>query len=150
MTISPDNKLTIAKVPFYCHLMEWGKFPIYLTLECINTFFAIIWFRHSDEYQWETIGYVIQTTARRKTLLFCVHRRRAFIHTVTNTSPFVVSRSSIHTVCDKLSERLCKVLGTVVPKACHSRAKGVAQACQRRGTSKAYLQRDSYQVVKLE
>ena len=52
--------------------------------------------------------------------------------------------------CAKPLKRLCKVLGTVVPKACHSRAKGVAQACQRRGTSKAYLQRDSYQVVKLE
>ena len=115
--------------------MEWGKFPIYLTLECINTFFAIIWFRHSDEYQWETIGYVIQTTARRKTLLFCVHRRRAFIHTVTNTSPFVVSRSSIHTVCDKLSERLChlqkwlcQTAETVVQSAWHKHAKGVAQA----------------------
>ena len=95
------------------------------------------------------VGYVIQTTVRRKNLLFCVREEPSF-HTVTNTSPFVVSRSSIHTVCDKLSERLCKVLGTVVPKACHSRAKGVAQACQRRGTSKAYLQRDSYQVVKLE
>ena len=146
MTISPDNKLTIAKVPFYCHLMEWGKFPIYLTLECINTFFAIIWFRHSDEYQWETIGYVIQTTARRKTLLFCVHRRRAFIHTVTNTSPFVVSRSSIHTVCDKLSERLChlrkrlcQTSETIVQSAWHSCATAMAQSCQRRGTSKAYL-----------
>ena len=122
--------------------MEWGKFPIYLTLECINTFFAIIWFRHSDEYQWETIGYVIQTTARRKTLLFCVHRRRAFIHTVTNTFPFVVSRSSIHTVCDKLWERLChlrkrlcQTSETIVQSAWHSCATAMAQSCQRRGTS---------------
>ena len=103
MTISPDNKLTIAKSSI---LLSSGS--------------------------------VIRTTARRKNLLFCVREEPSF-HTVTNTSPFVVSRSSIHTVCDKLSERLCKVLGTVVPKACHSRAKGVAQACQRGGTSKAYL-----------
>ena len=36
-------------------------------------------------------------------------------------------------------KRLCRVLGTVVPLRWHSRAKGVAQACQRGGTSKAYL-----------
>ena len=52
------------------------------------------------------VGYVIQTTVRRKNLLFCVREEPSF-HTVINTSPFVVSRSSIHTVCDKLSERLC-------------------------------------------
>ena len=165
MTISPDNKLTIAKVPFYCQLMEWGKFPIYLTLECINTFFAIIWFRHSDEYQWETIGYVIQTTARRKTLLFCVHRRRAFIHTVTNTFPFVVSRSSIHTVCDKLWERLChlrkrlcQTSETIVQSAWHKHAKGVARAKHTFYSSSAMLSLPSkhtykgtlYQIVKLE
>jgi len=104
MTISPDNKLIIAKIPFYCQLMEWGKLPIY----------------------------------------------QPSFHTVTNISPFVVSRSSIHTVCDKLSEqlchlwkRLCPTSEMVVQSAWHSRAKGVAQACQRRGTSKAYLPRDS-------
>ncbi|KAA5263737.1 hypothetical protein [Bacteroides faecis] len=41
--------------------------------------------------------------------------------------------------CAKLLKRLCKALGTVVPLRWHSRAKGVAQACQRCGTSKAYL-----------
>ena len=126
MTISPDNKLIIAKIPFYCQLMERGKLPIY----------------------------------------------QPSFHTVTNISPFVVSRSSIHTVCNKLSEQLCHLWkrlcqtsemvvqsawhgcakclaqlchcdGTVVPKAWHKHAKGVARACQRRGTSKAYLPRDS-------
>ena len=52
--------------------------------------------------------------------------------------------------CAQPLKWLCKVLGTVVPLRWHSRAKGVAQACQRGGTSKAYLQRGSYQVVKLE
>ena len=63
-------------------------------------------------------------------------------HTVTNISPFVVSRSSIHTVCDKLSERLChlrkwlcQTSETVVQSAWHSCAKGLSQSCQRRGTS---------------
>ena len=121
--------------------MEWGKFPIYLTLKCINIFFAIIWLCHSDECQWEMVGYVIQTTVRRKNLLFCVREEPSF-HTVTNTSSFVVSRSSIHTVCDKLSERLChlrkwlcQTSETVVQSAWHSCAKGLSQSCQRRGTS---------------
>ena len=164
MTISPDNKLTIAKVPFYCHLMEWGKFPIYLTLECINTFFAIIWFRHSDEYQWETIGYVIQTTARGRLSSFaCTGEEPSFTLSPTLLLSLFPVQVSIRFVTSyqngcatygndyaKPLKRLCRVLGTVVPLRWHSRAKGVAQACQRRGTSKAYLQRDSYQVVKLE
>ena len=96
MTISPDNKLIIAKIPFYCQLMEWGKLPIY----------------------------------------------QPSFHTVTNISPFVVSRSSIHTVCDKLSERLChlrkrlcQTSEMVVQSAWHSCATAMAQSCQRRGTS---------------
>ncbi|MCS3066491.1 hypothetical protein [Bacteroides faecis] len=62
-------------------------------------------------------------------------------------------------------KRLCKALGTVVPLRWHGCAKGVAQACQRGGTSKAYLYSSSamlslpskhtykgtfYQIVKLE
>ena len=106
MTISPDNKLTIAKSSI---LLSSGS--------------------------------VIRTTARRKNLLFCVREEPSF-HTVTNTSPFVVSRSSIHTVCDKLSERLChlrkrlcQTSETIVQSAWHSCATAMAQSCQRRGTS---------------
>ncbi len=63
-------------------------------------------------------------------------------HTVTNISPFVVSRSSIHMVCDKLSERLChlrkrlcQTSEMVVQSAWHSCATAMAQSCQGRGTS---------------
>ena len=133
MTISPDNNLTIAKVPFYCQLMEWGKFPIYLTLECINTFFAIIWFRHSDEYQWETIGYVIQTAARKKALLFCVHKRRAFIshchqHFSFRCFPFKYPYGlwqAIRTVVPPTE--------TIMPNLWNDCAECLAQLCQRLG-----------------
>ena len=86
-------------------------------------------------------GSVIRTTARRKNLLFCVREEPSF-HTVTNISPFVVSRSSIHMVCDKLTERLChlrkrlcQTSEMVVQSAWHSCATAMAQSCQRRGTS---------------
>ena len=150
MTISPDNKLIIAKIPFYCQFMEWGKFPIYLTLKHINIFFAIIWFCHSDEYQWEMVSYVIQTTARSKNLLFCAHRRRAFIshchqHLSFRCFPFKYPYGlwqAIRTVvpptetivpnlwngCAKRLAQLCHCDGTVVPKAWHKHAKGVARA----------------------
>ena len=108
--------------------MEWGKFPIYLTLKRINIFFAITWFCHSDEYQWEMVSYVIQMTARSKNLLFCAHRRRAFIshchqHLSFRCFPF------------KYPYGLWQAIRTVVQSAWHSCAKGLSQSCQRRGTS---------------
>ena len=130
--------------------MEWGKFPIYLTLKCINIFFAITWFCHSDEYQWEMVSYVIQTTARSKNLLFCAHKRRAFIshchqHLSFRCFPFkypyglwqanrtVVPPTetivpNLWNGCAKRLAQLCHCDGTVVPKAWHKHAKGVAQA----------------------
>ena len=127
MTISPDNKLTIAKVPFYCQLMEWGKFPIYLTLKCINIFFChhlALSFRrmpmrngrlcHSDDCKEE------------ESPLLCA--RRAFIshchqHFSFRCFPF------------KYTYGLWQAIRTVVQSAWHSCATAMAQSCQRRGTS---------------
>ena len=119
--------------------MEWGKFPIYLTLKRINIFFAITWFCHSDEYQWEMVSYVIQTTARSKNLLFCAHKRRAFIshchqHFSFRCFPFKYTYGlwqAIRTVVPPTE--------MIVPNCWNGCAKRLAQACQRCGTSKAYL-----------
>ena len=158
--------------------MEWGKFPIYLTLKRINIFFAITWFCHSDEYQWEMVSYVIQTTARSKNLLFCAHKRRAFIshchqHLSFRCFPFkypyglwqanrtVVPPTetivpNLWNGCAKRLAQLCHCDGTVVPKAWHKHAKGVAQAKHTFYSSSAILSLPSkhtykgtlYQIVK--
>ena len=150
MTISPDNKLIIAKIPFYCQLMEWGKFPIYLTLKCINIFFChhlALSFRrmpmrngrlcHSDDCKEEESPLLC---AQEKSLHFILSPTSLLsLFPVQVSIRFVTSYqngcATYGNDCAKPLKRLCKVLGTVVPKACHSRAKGVAQACQRRGTS---------------
>ena len=123
--------------------MEWGKFPIYLTLKCINIFFChhlALSFRrmpmrngrlcHSDDCKEE------------ESPLLCAQEKSLHFILSPTISPFFISRLSIHTVCDKLSERLChlqkwlcQTAETVVQSAWHSCATTMAQPCQRRGTS---------------
>ncbi len=151
--------------------MEWGKFPIYLTLKCINIFFChhlALSFRrmpmrngrlcHSDDCKEEESPLLC---ARRAFISHC-HQHFSFrcfpfkytyglwqaIRTVVPPTETIMP--NLWNDCAECLAQLCHCDGTVVPKAWHKHAKGVAQACQRRGTSKAYLQRDSYQVVKLE
>ena len=139
MTISPDNKLTIAKVPFYCHLMEWGKFPIYLTLKCINIFFChhlALSFRrmpmrngrlcHSDDCKEEESPLLC---AQEKSLHSHCHQHFSF-----RCFPFKYPYGlwqAIRTVVPPTE--------MIVPNCWNGCAKRLAQACQRGGTSKAYL-----------
>ena len=149
MTISPDNKLTIAKVSFYCQLMEWGKFPIYLTLKCINIFFChhlALSFRrmpmrngrlcHSDDCKEEESPLLC---ARRAFISHC-HQHFSFrcfpfkytyglwqaIRTVVPPTETIVP--NLWNGCAKRLAQLCHCDGTVVPKAWHKHAKGVARA----------------------
>ena len=136
MTISPDNKLTIAKVPFYCQFMEWEKFPIYLTLKRINIFFAITWFCHSDDCKEEESPLLC---ARRAFISHC-HQHLSFRcfpfkypyglwqanRTVVPPTETIVP--NLWNGCAKRLAQLCHCDGTVVPKAWHKHAKGVAQA----------------------
>ena len=51
MTISPDNKLTIAIVPFYCQAYGVREISDIPHIKAYQYIFAITWFCHSDEYQ---------------------------------------------------------------------------------------------------
>ena len=118
--------------------MEWGKFPIYLTLKCINIFFChhlALSFRrmpmrngrlcHSDDCKEE------------ESPLLCA--RRAFIshchqHFSFRCFPFKYTYGlwqAIRTVVPPTE--------MIVPNCWNGCAKRLAQACQRCGTSKAYL-----------
>ena len=150
MTISPDNKLTIAKVSFYCQLMEWGKFPIYLTLKCINIFFChhlIPSFRripmrndrlcHSNDCKEEDSPLL---RAQEKSLHSHCHQHFSFrcfpfkypyglwqaIRTVVPPTETIVP--NLWNGCAERLAQLCHCDGTVVPRAWHKHAKGVARA----------------------
>lgn len=114
MTISPDNKLIIAKFHFTVSLWSEGSFR-YISLHFIL--------------------FILSPTSLLSS--FPVQVSIWFVTSYQN------SCATYGNDCAKPLKWLCKVLGTVVPLRWHSRAKGVAQACQRRGTSKAYLPRDS-------
>ena len=107
MTISPDNKLIIAKIPFYCSLWSEGSFR-YISLHFILSPTSLL------------SSFPVQVSIR-------------FVTSYQNGCATYGNDYA------KPLKRLCRVLGTVVPLRWHSRAKGVAQACQRGGTSKAYL-----------
>ena len=73
--------------------------------------------------------------------LLCAQEKSLHFILSPTISPFFISRLSIHTVCDKLSERLChlrkrlcQTSEMVVQSAWHSCATAMAQLCQRGST----------------
>ena len=144
--------------------MEWGKFPIYLTLKCINIFFChhlALSFRrmpmrngrlcHSDDCKEEESPLLC---ARRAFISHC-HQHFSFrcfpfkytyglwqaIRTVVPPTETIMPNLSND--CAECLAQLCHCDGTVVPKAWHKHAKGVARA-------KHTYQGTLYQIVKLE
>ena len=138
MIISPDNKLTIAIVPFYCQaygVREISDIPHIKAYQYIFCYHLVLSFRRIPMRN-DRLCHSNDCKEEDSPLLRAQEKSLHFILSPT-ISPFFISRLSIHTVCDKLSEqlchlwkRLCPTSEMVVQSAWHSCATAMAQLCQ--------------------
>ena len=180
LTISPDNKLTIAIVPFYCQaygVREISDIPHIKAYQYIFCYHLVLSFRripmrndrlcHSNDCKEEDSPLL---RAQEKSLHSHCHQHFSFrcfpfkypyglwqaIRTVVPPTEMIVP--NLWNGCAKRLAQLCHCDGTVVPKAWHKHAKGVAQAKHTFYSSSAMLSLPSkhtykgtlYQIVKLE
>ena len=127
---------------FYCHLSAFSRQTVYnkiisswqypliirMTIAIVHSIVSL-WSEGSFRYI--SLHFILSPTSLLSS--FPVQVSIRFVTSYQN------SCATYGNDCAQPLKWLCKVLGTVVPLRWHSRAKGVAQACQRGGTSKAYL-----------